>query len=63
MQFPNTVVSWVVWFYDTFIYPLIRISKSTDVLGYPLFNWIFGLSVVALAVNFIRALFVADGKD
>lgn len=62
-MFPDTLVSWVVWFYDTFIYPLIDLCKNTDILGYSLFTWLLGISVLTIAVNFIADLFQADRKD
>lgn len=63
MDLPNTLVSWVVWFYDTFISPLVDIMKNTDILGYTFFQWALGFAVVGLAVRFIRDLFQADGKE
>lgn len=63
MSFPNTLVSWVVWFYDTFISPLIQLCKNTDVLGYSLFNWLLGFAVLSIAVNFLCDLFNSDRKE
>lgn len=63
MQFPNTVVSWVVWFYDTFIAPLIDICKNADILGYSLFEWLLGATVLTIAVNFLVDLFGYERKD
>lgn len=63
MDFPNTLVSWVVWFYDTFIAPLITLMKDTDILGYTFFEWVLSFTVVGIAVHFIRDLFQADRKE
>lgn len=60
---PNTVVSWVTWFYDTFIAPLIDVCKNTDILGYSFFDWLISMSVVALAIHFVRDLFCADNNQ
>lgn len=46
-----------LWFYITFIDPLLDILKQTQLLGFSLFSWLFSLSLVALAVSFVRALF------
>lgn len=63
MPLPNTLVSWVVWFYDTFIAPLLSLLKNTDILGYSFFEWILSFSVVALAVHFICDLFGAERNN
>lgn len=59
---PNTLTSWAVWFYDTFVDPLVHICKNTDVLGFSLFEWIISFSVISMAVGFIRALFGAENR-
>ncbi len=46
-----------LWFYTTLIDPLLEICKNTPVLGFSLFSWILSLSLVALGVSFVRALF------
>lgn len=55
--------SFAVFFYTSFIRPLIRLSQDTFVLGYPLFNWLMGLTILALAVKFYRRLFSASDDD
>ena len=58
----NPVKEFVLFFYSTFIAPIFQILRDTDVLGYPLFNWVFGLTFIALAVKFFRA-FLPSGND
>lgn len=63
MPIPNTLTSWVLWFYDTFIDPLIRICKDTDILGFSLFEWLLSFAVVSIAVHFIVDLFGANERN
>lgn len=63
MPFPNTLVSWVSWFYGTFISPILAICKNTDVLGFTLFEWLMSLTVVAMAVHFIQDFFGYERKE
>lgn len=62
MEQPVQLFSWVIWFYDTFMKPLLDICKNTDVLGYSLFDWLISMSVVTLAVSFIRVLFGSSAR-
>lgn len=50
----------VVGFYMTFIDPLFQLLNDTDVLGVPLFYWLFGLTVLSIGVNFVRRFFGSD---
>lgn len=50
-------------FYSFFIDPLFDILKSTDILGFSLFNWVFGFTVTSLAIRFLRHFFGSDDKD
>lgn len=59
---PNTLSSWVVWFYDTFIAPLIDICKNIDILGYTFFEWLMSFAIVSMAIHFIKDLFGADDR-
>ncbi len=53
-----------LWFYTSFVDPLLNICKNTTVLGVSLFTWILGLGVLALGVRFVRSFFGADdGKE
>lgn len=60
---PDNPFDFGLWFYNAFIAPLLDICKNTEVLGFSLFSWVLGLSVLALGVRFFRALFSAgDNK-
>lgn len=63
MPIPDTLISWVVWFYDTFILPLINICRNTDVLGFSLFEWVMGFTVTTIAIHFLRDLFGAENSE
>lgn len=63
MDIPQTPMAWAVWFYATFIKPLVDICQSTDVLGYSLFDWLMSLGVLSLAVTVICGLFAADRRN
>lgn len=54
----------IFWFYDIFMSPIFEIMRDTDVLGFPLLNWLFGFTVISLAVRFLRRFlgYSDDGK-
>lgn len=54
---PNNPADFGLWFYNTFIQPLLELCKNTSVLGFSLFSWLLGFSVLALGVRFVRSLF------
>lgn len=58
---PNNPADFGLWLYNTFIDPLLDLCKNTSVLGFSLFSWVLGLSVLALGVRFVRVLFGAGG--
>lgn len=62
MSASEQISSFVVDFYMTFIHPLILILKDTNVLGVPLFNWVFGFTVLAIAVRFVLRFFGSDER-
>lgn len=49
-------------FEQIFLHPLFNILNETEVLGFPLFNWLFGLTILSVAVRFISALWGLDRK-
>lgn len=59
----GSIKDFVVYFYSFFIAPIFRILRDTVVLGYPLFNWVFGFTFIALAVKFFRAFFPSGNDD
>lgn len=63
MPFRNTLVSFVIWFNDTFIQPIIDLLKSTDILGFSFFEWLMAFSVASLAIRFILDFFDLKGSD
>lgn len=59
---PENPYDFGLWFYNTFIDPLLTVCKDTSVLGFSLFSWLLGLSVLALGVRFVRSLFAASDR-
>lgn len=59
---PSNPIYFGAWFYNHFMSPLIEILKSTLVLDAPLYDWLFGLSILSLIVRVIRRMFFADDK-
>lgn len=60
---PDNAYDFGLFFYNTFIDPLIDICKSTQIFGFSLFSWLLGLSIVALGVRFVRTLFGFNNND
>lgn len=60
---PESPFDFGLWFYRSFIEPLLIICKDTNILGFSLFSWLLGLSVLALGVRFVRSLFGAGNND
>lgn len=58
----NTPAEFAMWFYRVFMSPIFDVLKNTVVLGFSLFSWILGLSLVALGVRFVRALFGTNDR-
>lgn len=56
----STVGDFIGYFYATFMFPLIRLLKETNVLGFSLFNWVFGFTVFSLCFFFLRRFFGSD---
>lgn len=54
MESSETIYDFVLNFYSFFIDPIFSILRETDLLGFPLFNWVFGLTVLSIAVRFLR---------
>lgn len=59
---PNNPFDFGLWFYNSFIAPLFDLCKNTQVLGFSLFSWLLGLTLIALGVRFVRALFGANDR-
>lgn len=61
---PNSqLFDFVRFFYKTFLYPLMDILRYTDILGFPLFNWLFGLAIANLAIRFFRYFMGFDNHN
>lgn len=56
----SSIKDFVYFLYSTFIAPIFQILRDTVILGYPLFNWVFGFTVIALGVKFFRAFLPTD---
>lgn len=54
------IYMFVVYFYSTFINPFFDILRDTRVLGVSLFRWLFGLTVLSIAVKFFLRFFSSD---
>lgn len=59
----NNPTDFGLWFYTSFIEPLLNICKDTTVLGFSLLSWILGLSVLSLSVRFMRVFFSARDDE
>ena len=62
MSASEQISSFVAGFYTAFIKPIFDILRSTSVLGFSLFYWVFGFTVLALAVRFFQRFF-GSGDD
>lgn len=62
LPIPNTLPSFVVFFYDTFMLPIIRLCQQTEILGYSFFEWLLGLTVVSISIHFLIDLFNSDNR-
>lgn len=59
----SSLKDFVSFFGSTFIAPIFQILRDTVILGYPLLNWVFGLTIIALAVKFFRAFLPTDNNE
>lgn len=58
----SSVPEFVQWFVSTVINPMLDMLKSVNVLGYSLFAWLIGISVVTLGIRLTLDLFEHDNK-
>lgn len=60
---PDTPFGFGLWLYQSFVEPLFHLCQTTTILGFSLFSWLMGLSLLALGVRFVRVLFGASGDN
>ena len=48
----TTLSGFITFFYFTFMSPFFRVLNNTEILGFSLFKWVFGFTVIRLAIHF-----------
>lgn len=58
----NSIGTFIPWFYSTFIQPIFDLLRNTVVLGFSLFYWVFGFTVLAIGVRFVGSFLHSNDK-